>query len=122
MTTGTGVLLVKERHSDGDLFWTLPGGGRRTGESRIEALRREMREELGCGIVVTEHAPTTVYAHRSRGVVSLYHTFQCSLLSAVTPARCHGILESRWVSPAELPPATLPQVRTVLNSVCEESP
>ncbi|SDJ94795.1 ADP-ribose pyrophosphatase YjhB, NUDIX family [Halovenus aranensis] len=116
-STGTSVLLVKERHSDGDVFWTLPGGGLRAGESRIEGLQRELREELGCDIVATDRATTMVYAHHSQDVVSLYHTFQCLLLSEVTPARSHGILECRWVSPTDLPPATLPQVRTAVHSV-----
>jgi 8-oxo-dGTP diphosphatase len=122
VSTETGVLLVKERHSDGDVFWTLPGGGLRAGESRIDGLQRELREELGCDIVATDRATTMVYAHHSRDMVSLYHTFRCSLLSEVTPARSHGILECRWVSPADLPPATLPQVRAVVHSVRDGPP
>lgn len=117
MSTDTSVLLVKERHRNGDPFWTLPGGGIKADEPRIEGLQRELREELGCDVLATDRVATMVYAHSSRDMVSLYHTFQCSLLSEVTPARSHGILECRWVSLGDLPPATLPQVRTVLSSV-----
>ncbi|QFR39488.1 NUDIX domain-containing protein [Candidatus Gracilibacteria bacterium 28_42_T64] len=37
------LVLVKNRQG----FWVLPGGKVDKGESRIEALRREIREELG---------------------------------------------------------------------------
>ena len=38
------ILLVKE---EGDEFWSLPGGGVDHGESDIQALKRELSEELG---------------------------------------------------------------------------
>ena len=42
------VLLV--RHSFGPEGWFLPGGGMKRGEDPIDAARREMAEETGCGI------------------------------------------------------------------------
>jgi hypothetical protein len=73
MTSGDAVLLVKEYHSDGTPFWTLPGGGVRPDESLTEGLRRELREELDChNVVIGEQTGRVWYAHRSRvGAVSL---------------------------------------------------
>ena len=41
------VLLVRFRRPDGGAFWTTPGGGLERGESDVDALRRELREEVG---------------------------------------------------------------------------
>ncbi len=42
------VLLV--RHSYGPPVWTLPAGGMRRGEAPEQAVMREFREELSCGL------------------------------------------------------------------------
>lgn len=43
-----GVILV--RQSKGSRQWTLPGGKVKTGEALINALRREIREEIGAEV------------------------------------------------------------------------
>ncbi|MFD7819233.1 NUDIX hydrolase [Streptomyces sp. NPDC059785] len=42
------ILLVRESlGTDGEMLWSLPGGGVEDGELLHEALRRELREETG---------------------------------------------------------------------------
>lgn len=49
-----GLLLVRNRRRDGSVDWTPPGGVIDHGESVIEGLAREVREETG--LVVTRWA------------------------------------------------------------------
>lgn len=45
---GDDVLLVQERLGrDGEMLWSLPGGGVEDGESMLEALTRELLEATG---------------------------------------------------------------------------
>ncbi|MGW4750578.1 NUDIX hydrolase [Streptomyces sp. NPDC004290] len=45
---GNEILLVRESlGADGEMLWSLPGGGVEDGELMHEALRRELQEETG---------------------------------------------------------------------------
>jgi 8-oxo-dGTP pyrophosphatase MutT (NUDIX family) len=47
LTPDHEVLLIGMRSRRGTRFWLTPGGGVEAGESHAEALRRELKEELG---------------------------------------------------------------------------
>lgn len=55
ITRDDALLLIAHKKKD-DVYWLLPGGGVRRGESLIEALRREFREELGIAITIDRPA------------------------------------------------------------------
>lgn len=64
-----GVVLVKQ--AKGSRRWTLPGGKVKTGEALINALRREVREEIGMQIATA--APLDLLDRpRSASVTILY--------------------------------------------------
>lgn len=110
--SGEAVLLVKERHADGSAFWTLPGGGVHAGESPVEGLRRELREELDCRVLVGDRTDSVLYAHHSTdGALTRYSVHECSLSSEPTPRPAEGALACRWFRPESFPPRTLPQFR-----------
>jgi ADP-ribose pyrophosphatase YjhB (NUDIX family) len=116
VSSSSRVLLVRERHSDGETFWTLPGGGVRSQESLVDGLRRELVEELRCDPVVEAPVSSFWYVHRGPPrTCSHYTAFSCSVVAGVCPVRSEGILEVAWVDPAEPPASTLPQVRHLLR-------
>jgi ADP-ribose pyrophosphatase YjhB (NUDIX family) len=54
-----GILLC--RHEKGDReYWLLPGGGVHSGESLVQALRRELREELGLDSQMPFEGPVAI--------------------------------------------------------------
>lgn len=115
ITSGSAVLLVKERHTDGTHFWTLPGGGVRSGESHAKALRRELREELDCDVCIRDTAGTVWYAHSSETAsVSRYTVVDCSITSRPSPNLEEGVYEYRWADSGSVPPRTLPQIHRFL--------
>lgn len=116
----SSVLLVRERHSDGAPFWTLPGGGVEPSECPEAGLRRELREELDCRAHVGTPSAWFPYRHRGRSdVVSVYTVFDCLLAAGAEPNAREGIIASRWVDPAAVPAATLPQVRWLCRSLAD---
>lgn len=118
VSSSSRVLLVRERHSDGRPFWTLPGGGVRSEESLVEGLRRELVEELCCDPVVGRRMATFWYAHQQpRDRVSHYTVFPCAVTGTVRPVPDEGILEVAWVAPDRPPAGTLPQVKHLLGGL-----
>lgn len=115
VTAGETVLLVRERHSDGSVFWTLPGGGVETDETVREALRREIREELRCDCALGRQLAACVYDHRHLPVKTVYAILSAELEAVPRPNPSEGIVDHEWKHPANLPPATLEPIRDTLE-------
>lgn len=113
---GDRVLLVKEMHSDGTPFWTLPGGGIKDSESPTEALQRELQEELRCQAEIIGNVGCVPYAHMSSRRLSIYTAFECELQSSAIPNVAEGVIDIRWAHPETLPTETLLPIQRLIEN------
>lgn len=97
-------------HDDGKYFatqrgygefegmWEFPGGKMEAGESPEDALKREIREELGVEIAVEKFICTTDYDYPSFHLTM--HSYLCHLQSGEIKLLEHK--SALWLSPDEL--------------------
>ena len=92
-----GKILLTERPIDKQQggFWEFPGGKIDPGESPQQALKRELREELGIGIEVGP-VLETVYHHYDWGSV-LIIAYRCKKLSGKIEHL--EVSDHAWVEP-----------------------
>ena len=106
-----GVFLLTRRKSEQELggFWEFPGGKVEPGESPTEAVKRELREELGIKVSVGDVFEIGFHGDDTKDIILIIYC--CSIVHG-TP-RCHEAEEMRWLSPNEIvnlrmPPADEP--------------
>lgn len=100
-----GRLLLTRRIEGTHLagLWEFPGGKVGDGESHVDALRRELREELDVASDVRDLLLTTTHVYPERTVC--LHFYRCTLVG--TPRAVLG-QEMRWVVPGELDALAFP--------------
>ena len=109
----TGRVLVAERPAGKHLagFWEFPGGKSDPGESPLDALRRELAEELGIHVESAEPLISVPWSYPEKAIV--LDAWIVTAYSGDVHAREHEAL--RWVDPIQLaslpmPPADEPIV------------
>ena len=88
--------------------WALPGGGIEPGESLLEALEREIREELGAKLVTAEPLffkdgvfEKTFADGTRRPIYMVFLLFDCRISDE--PLRLNEeFIDSAWAAPADL--------------------
>lgn len=103
------VLLLRRSYADGG--WGLPGGALEPGETVIEAVVRECREELDCEIDVLYLSGIYYHAaYNSHAVI-----FRCRLRSGQRIRLNHEHVEWRYFGLQELTPVQHRRVMDCLN-------
>lgn len=99
---GGGCVLVAQRpaHKHLGLKWEFAGGKVEPGEAPAAALVREIREELGCTITITQALPP--FRHDYGDVLIEMMPFVCVLAPESPVPHPHEHIALRWVAPAEL--------------------
>jgi 8-oxo-dGTP diphosphatase len=119
LVDAAGRLLLAQRPAGKHLplKWEFPGGKVEPGESPAAALRRELREELGCDVTVEAALPEFVHHY---GTVSIHMLpFVCRLTPASAAPHPHEHIALRWVAPPDvtsldLAEADVPVIRDYL--------
>jgi mutator protein MutT len=95
-----GRILLTRRLPDAHLpnLWEFPGGKVEPGESLIDALRRELLEELGVHADVRDEYYTTVHHYPTKSVD--LHFFNCTIIDG--EPRAIEVAAFRWVKPEDL--------------------
>jgi 8-oxo-dGTP diphosphatase len=89
--------------------WEFPGGKVHAHETHVEALRREVFEELDCVVDVGELAHTVTHAYPEKTVQLFF--YRCGLTGEPKPMLGQGM---RWVPKRELPQLPFPEADKAL--------
>jgi|GEM_PF-233229 len=97
-----GRVLIARRppHKLLPLKWEFPGGKVEPGEEATAAIVREIREELGCAIRVTQALPPFIHDYQT--VVIEMIPFRCALAPDSPEPHPHEHVAVAWATPAEL--------------------
>jgi len=91
-------------------LWEFPGGKREPGETYAACLLREIREELGCEVLVGPMLHESEHAYPEKCVRIRF--FQCQVVSGIPePLECAAL---RWVSQDSLGQFQFPEADLAL--------
>jgi len=104
-------ILIARRPAGSHLAgrWEFPGGKPVPGESHADALRREIREELGVVVQVGERIETVEWDYGDRRLRLIF--FRCRVQGEPRPLEGQ---ELAWVAPADLPRYDFPPADAAL--------
>ena len=111
-----GRILLSQRRADQAQpgCWEFPGGKVEPGEDPVDALVREIDEELGCGIAVQGIFEVVFHAYPAFDLVMLVYR---AAITTGTPSP-RQVAQIAWYTPEQipglhLPPADLPLARRI---------
>jgi mutator protein MutT len=114
-------ILLTRRRPDADLpdLWEFPGGKVEAGESLIEALHREIREELDVAIDVGDEYYATTHHYLTKSVE--LHFFNCRI--TLGEPRALEVAEFRWEKPDDLGSYKFPEAdRELIDRLARPHP
>lgn len=101
---GDRVLLIRRGKPPRIGQWSLPGGGQNLGETLVEALTREVREETGLEIDEVELLAVVDLVDRDQAGRIRYHYTLVDFMAEArhgTPVPGDDASDAAWFTPAE---------------------
>jgi 8-oxo-dGTP diphosphatase len=97
-----GRYLITQRPPTASLplLWEFPGGRVEEGESDLEALARELREEMGIEVEIGEQVMHTHHGYPSYDID--FRVYRCRLRSPDAQIRHLRVHDHRWVTLEEM--------------------
>ena len=119
------VFATQRGYGEWKDFWEFPGGKIETGESKDEALRREIWEELETSIVVEQLVTTVEYDYPKFHLTM--HCFLCHIESGSLTLKEHEA--AKWLQWKDLEsvdwlPAdkiVVKEIKPILQKLCDKS-
>ena len=107
-----GKLLIAQRKPGARLggYWEFPGGKKEAHETMEQCLVREIKEELGIGILPREYLCQIHYRYPDRNVDLSFYLCDWVVGHPIK----HDCHDFRWVDPCELPTYRFPPADTDL--------
>lgn len=91
---GDRILATQRGYGRWKGWWEFPGGKMQEGESREEALIREMKEEMDAGIVIDQYYTTVEYDYPDFHLTM--HCYLCHLADGYFKLKEHQ--DARWLT------------------------
>ncbi|OGY89465.1 MAG: hypothetical protein A3B30_01845 [Candidatus Komeilibacteria bacterium RIFCSPLOWO2_01_FULL_52_15] len=114
------ILMIRNSYTRGK-YWTVPGGGIKRGETPLQAVRREVKEEVGIQSDAYQqiHTYNNIKEHK-RDTVHVFITRVNDMSFRIDPSE---ILEARWFPVDNLPehvPPTFNKYKPLLKNFIYE--
>jgi 8-oxo-dGTP pyrophosphatase MutT (NUDIX family) len=100
------VLLLERNHPVKRMYWDLPGGRLQKNESVINALIREVQEEIGLSGVhfyplITILTNIRIPIQQDESVGLIFSIFKCHLSSIFHPILSTEHIDFEWITPLQ---------------------
>lgn len=102
LISGRNEVLLAEENINGRMVVKFPGGGLEIGESVVDCLKREFREETGLNIKIESHFYTSDFFIHSEinprfQVIAVYYKVSCAETSMVDTGNEFDNIRLFWV-------------------------
>ncbi|MFP4698378.1 MAG: (deoxy)nucleoside triphosphate pyrophosphohydrolase [Eubacteriales bacterium] len=121
-----GQVLIAKRKEEKKLggYWEFPGGKVENGETDVEAVIRELKEEMDVEIIVEDYIGESIYHYKGRNTIRL-HAYKGKIITGEIKLSDHSIY--KWVSvnelkDFELAPADKPFINMIKKRAHRDTP
>ncbi|MDP3990951.1 MAG: NUDIX domain-containing protein [Candidatus Nealsonbacteria bacterium] len=95
---GKYLILFKSTIETSPMTWDFPGGQVEVGESLVEALQREVKEETGIDVIVSSAWPVKKWTFEKDGVHTDGTDFFCIIPNRLKIKLSHEHSDFRWLT------------------------